>query len=135
MYLDSMLELTLKNAHVSFPALLQLEQGWPLPGSPLQRILRLRQRAHWMRDLSVDWGNRETINNIQPLEYDVLAEHSHPALDLVRYLDPRVRTYADEYKDHGELLEEGLDHGSEDNYAHGCSIGEMIAHRHHNNLE
>lgn len=40
-------ENTLKNMHGwSLPAFLQLEHGCPPPGSPLHRILRLRQRPH-----------------------------------------------------------------------------------------
>ena len=42
---------TLRNWQISWPAVLQLKQGWPLPGSPLQRIFRLRQRPHCKQTL------------------------------------------------------------------------------------
>ena len=39
-------ERTRRNWHSFTPAFLQLEHAWPWPGSPLHRILRLRQRPH-----------------------------------------------------------------------------------------
>lgn len=73
-------------------------------------------------------------SNLLPLEYDVWAEHSHPALDFVRHLGPRVKIYADENKEHDEGSEEAPGHDLKDSYVHDCCIGGMIAHRHHNKL-
>lgn len=39
--------LALRKRHGSVPAFLQFEQGWPFPGSPLQRIFRLRHLWHF----------------------------------------------------------------------------------------
>lgn len=39
--------ITRKKRQGSWPAFLQFEHGPPFPGSPLHRILRLRQRLHF----------------------------------------------------------------------------------------
>ena len=44
--------LTRRNVHCSDPALLQPVQGWPGLTSPLQRILRFRQRPHCQPGIS-----------------------------------------------------------------------------------